>query len=96
MPEIYRVGTHQPQNLYRGDTYIGVMFDPADAALIVQVLNGETSATYPPIRDANGDLWEWDEAAGGYSLTGVGGGMGWTARKIEEIYGLWAEPTDAG
>lgn len=37
----YRTGNHQPQNLYRGDAYIGVMFDPADTALIVDALEGE-------------------------------------------------------
>lgn len=35
----YRVGNHQPQNIYCGDTYIGVMFDPAHAARVVDVLN---------------------------------------------------------
>jgi hypothetical protein len=35
----YRVDNHQPQNLYRDDQYIGVCFDPADAALIVEALN---------------------------------------------------------
>jgi hypothetical protein len=35
----YRVGNHQPQNVYRGDQYIGVMFTPEDAALAVEALN---------------------------------------------------------
>jgi hypothetical protein len=35
----YRVGNHQPQNLYRDDTYIGVMFTTEDAALVVEALN---------------------------------------------------------
>jgi len=35
----YRVGNHQPQNLYRDDQYIGVMFNPIDAAAIVRHLN---------------------------------------------------------
>lgn len=40
MTEIrYRVGNHQPQNLYRDDTYIGVMFSPVDAAIVVAHLN---------------------------------------------------------
>ena len=38
-PPAYRVGNHQPQNVYRGDQYIGVMFDPADAAAVVAALN---------------------------------------------------------
>ena len=38
MPE-YRVGNHQRQNVYRGDAYIGVMFSPEDAALVVAALN---------------------------------------------------------
>jgi len=36
----YRTGNHQARNLYRGNEYIGVMFDPADAALIVDALEG--------------------------------------------------------
>jgi hypothetical protein len=36
----YRVGNHQPQNIYRDDQYIGVMFTPEDAALVVEALNG--------------------------------------------------------
>ncbi len=35
----YRVGNHQPQNVYRDDQYIGVMFTPEDAALVVAALN---------------------------------------------------------
>lgn len=35
----YRVGNHQPQNVYRGDQYIGVMFSPIDAAAVVNALN---------------------------------------------------------
>lgn len=34
----YRTGNHQPQNLYRDDQYIGVCFDPADTALVVEAL----------------------------------------------------------
>jgi hypothetical protein len=42
MPEqpTYRVGNHQPQNVYRGEQYIGVMFTSEDAALAVEALNG--------------------------------------------------------
>jgi hypothetical protein len=36
----YRVGRHQPQNIYRDDAYIGVMFTAEDAALVVEALNG--------------------------------------------------------
>lgn len=36
----YRVGNHQPQNVYRDDAYIGVMFTAEDAALVVEALNG--------------------------------------------------------
>lgn len=43
----YRVGNHQPQNLYRGDTYIGVMFDPTDTAWIVKVMNSEKVEAQP-------------------------------------------------
>lgn len=38
MVDSYRVGNHQPQNVYRGDQYIEVMFSPIDAAAVV--LNG--------------------------------------------------------
>lgn len=37
----YRVGNHQPQNVYRGEQYIGVMFTAEDAALVVAALNGQ-------------------------------------------------------
>jgi hypothetical protein len=51
-PDLYRGGNHQPQNLYRGDTYIGVMFSPIDAAAVVRHLNaglGEcTCESYEP------------------------------------------------
>lgn len=43
MEPVYRVGRHQPQNVYRDDDYIGVMFNPEDAALVVQVLNEATA-----------------------------------------------------
>ena len=45
MNDLYRVGRHQPQNVYRGEQYIGVMFSPEDAALTVSMLNG-----VPPIK----------------------------------------------
>jgi hypothetical protein len=35
----YRVGHHQAQNLYDRDVYIGVMFSPRYAALVVGSLN---------------------------------------------------------
>lgn len=35
----YRVGNHQPQNVYRDEQYIGVMFSPEDAALVISALN---------------------------------------------------------
>jgi hypothetical protein len=40
----YRVGNHQPQNVYRDDTYIGVMFSPETAAEVVVTMNGQASA----------------------------------------------------
>jgi hypothetical protein len=42
---MYRVGNHQPQNVYRDDRYIGVMFDAADAALVVEALNAYPTGT---------------------------------------------------
>lgn len=35
----YRVGNHQPQNIYDRDRYIGVMFDAPNAARVVAALN---------------------------------------------------------
>lgn len=35
----YRVGNHNPRNLYRDDEHFGVVFDPADGPLVVSVLN---------------------------------------------------------
>lgn len=35
----YRVGNHQPQNIYRNNTYIGVMFSADDAQIVVEALN---------------------------------------------------------
>jgi hypothetical protein len=36
----YRVGNHNPRNLYRDDEHFGVVFDPADGPLVVEALNG--------------------------------------------------------
>jgi len=57
----YRVGNHQPQNLYRDDRYIGVCFDPADTQLIVDVLNPHTpDVTYlHGVREALGAIGTW-------------------------------------
>lgn len=41
----YRVDPHQPQNVYRGEQYIGVMFTAEDAALVVEALNGRKRLT---------------------------------------------------
>jgi hypothetical protein len=40
----YRVGNHQAQNIYDGDRYIGVMFDPAMSARVVTALNAQERA----------------------------------------------------
>lgn len=45
----YRVGHHQPQNVYRGEQYIGVMFTAEDAALVVEALN-EVERVHGPAR----------------------------------------------
>lgn len=47
MSELYRVGRHQPQNVYRGEKYIGVMFSPEDAAAVVRCLNLATQTAAP-------------------------------------------------
>jgi hypothetical protein len=48
----YRVHPSQPTLIYRGDTYIGVIFNPIDAAAVVRHLNmgiGEcTCNSYEP------------------------------------------------
>lgn len=46
----YRVGNHQPQNLYRDDQYIGVMFTAEDAALVVEALHHVEQAHGPALR----------------------------------------------
>lgn len=48
----YRVGNHQPQNIYDGDTYVGVMFSAADSARVVAALN-----------EAEARLSEWGYSA---------------------------------
>jgi hypothetical protein len=45
----YRVGNHQPQNLYRDDQYIGVMFTAEDAALVVEALHHVEQAHGPAL-----------------------------------------------
>jgi hypothetical protein len=40
----YRVGNHQPQNIYDGDVYIGVMFSAPAAARVVDALNAAERA----------------------------------------------------
>ena len=47
----YRVGT-DPRHLHRGSDCIGVMFDPADTALVVDVLEGRTDT--PDVDHARG------------------------------------------
>lgn len=41
----YRVDPHRPQDVYRDDQYIGVMFTPEDAVLVVEALNRQPYAT---------------------------------------------------
>lgn len=40
----WRVGNHQPQNLYRGEEYMGVMFNPEVARFIVEAMNADLSS----------------------------------------------------
>lgn len=56
--ETYRVGRQQPQNLYRGEQYIGVMFSADDAALVVAALN-EQGGEPVALIDREGDRWNW-------------------------------------
>lgn len=36
----WRQGNHQPQNLYAGEDYVGVMFTPRNAERVVAAMNG--------------------------------------------------------
>lgn len=48
MPEqVWRVGSKQPQNVYCGDRYVGVMFTSETAALIVAAMNGGAGPIAP-------------------------------------------------
>lgn len=98
MPDLYRVGNHQPRNLYRGDEYIGVMFDPADTAMIAELLNREANMVpvdrvYPPVfRDGSGDYWYLRDDQT-YRCEAGSGSWG-EPRKLEYIkewYGIWEE-----
>lgn len=59
MTELYRVGNHQPRNIYRGDTYIGAMFDEADAIDVVARLNSvpEVVDGAPSFIDSDNEQW---------------------------------------
>lgn len=56
----YRVGNHQPRNLYRGNNYIGVCFDPADTALIVDALESRLVNHIEQLREALTNLIDDD------------------------------------
>jgi len=49
----YRVGNHQPQNLYRDDQYIGVMFTAEDAAEVVETMNEREAEDRREVERAN-------------------------------------------
>jgi hypothetical protein len=55
----YRVGNHQPQNVYRDDAYIGVMFTAEDAALVVEALNEREAEDRREVDRANAMFDEW-------------------------------------
>lgn len=58
----YRVGNHQPQNLYRGDAYIGVMFSPVDSALFVALGNAADLAPWT-VDGPYGPIAGWIDSA---------------------------------
>lgn len=95
--QTYRVGNHQPRNLYRGNEYIGVMFDPADAAMIAETLNGRGAQVpagdvYPELfRDGDGDWWKRQEGGGYRFGRDDHGGMLHTLAEIKEDHGTWDE-----
>lgn len=84
MPERYRVDNHQPRNLYRGDEYIGVMFDPADTAMIAELLNGDPDK----FLDRDGDLWVRQDD-GMYSSEMLAGKF--SLDYVKTRYGTWDE-----
>lgn len=43
----YRVGRHNPRNIYRGDEHVGVMFSPADGPIVVAALNAAAEPKQP-------------------------------------------------
>jgi hypothetical protein len=55
----YRVCNHQPQNIYRDDTYIGVMFTAEDAALVVEALNEREAEDRREVDRANAMFQEY-------------------------------------
>jgi hypothetical protein len=83
----YRVGNHQPRNPYRGDEYIGVMFDPADTAMIARMLNGQLEPGPEAFRDGDGD-W-WDRQSDQMYMLRAEGTTRRTLEWIKETYGAW-------
>lgn len=55
----YRVGNHQPQNIYRDDQYIGVMFTAEDAAEVVEAMNEREAEDRREVEQANARFDEW-------------------------------------
>jgi hypothetical protein len=67
----YRVGNHQPQNVYRNNQYIGVMFSAENAALVVDALNATERAKAVDLEAAHGPLVEAKPGAGPQPAPGV-------------------------
>lgn len=96
MSERYRVGNHQPRNPYRGDEYIGVMFDPTDTAMIAELLNEQDDMVpadqeFPQeFRDGDGDYWDRRAENGKYFLRNEGM-LPRTLDYIKTHFGTWDE-----
>jgi len=82
-----------PRNVYRDDEYIGVMFSPIDASLVVAALNGAPQRGESEIlMDGGGGIWE-RMGPDAYSLrddagTGIPRSPDRTREYIARAYGL--------
>lgn len=90
----YRAGRHQDRNLYRGEEYLGVMFDPVDTAAIVNRMNrhAASGSVWPEkIVDGDGDDW----LRGGDGLYRMGHGeQGVSLSEVVLRYGLISDGGD--
>lgn len=86
----YRGGSHQPQNVYRDDQYIGVMFSPEDAALVVAALNSEKVERPEPVALIDEDDDRWNRV-GQDAYVLAQGEVQWTRETVADTYGIARE-----